>query len=405
MIHVAYRLWDGEDFYSKMCGTSMLSMFENTKKKVTVHIMHNDRLTSDNRDKLTAIAKKYNQRVEFHNVEKIAGETLRKFEAAYPISSGVNSSWYPFITHEVFPDLDKIILLGGDTVINLDISELWAYDPNENACGFGAVAEQKSPKERFRLCMDNLVKHENYFDADVLLINPKFFRDNFDIILDGCKFVYEKKYIFCEKDALNYLFSEKYLKLPYKFNEILADIRRVDSPPYRIEKAIYHFVGLRPDLNTDDVFNRLYLEYFLKTPWATVDMFGNIEKAFSKMFKNYLNESKNTLLRLTNLLSKRRRMFLVENRFIETVKQIFEIRNDELIMDLSTPIETLVQKLNDSRGEAVLFVFIGNYPQVQNFLRSQNFAEGTDFINGMTFLSERHGFQFNFVTDAILAEM
>ncbi|MBR4152128.1 MAG: hypothetical protein IKT98_04145 [Selenomonadaceae bacterium] len=45
MIHVAYRLWGGDGFYAKTCGTSMLSMFENTREKVTVHIMHNDRLT------------------------------------------------------------------------------------------------------------------------------------------------------------------------------------------------------------------------------------------------------------------------------------------------------------------------------------------------------------------------
>ena len=405
MIHAAYKLWGGDGFFAKMTGTSMLSMFENTKEKVTVHIMHNDRLTPDNREKLCQIADKYNQQVEFHNVEQIAGATLRKFEAAHPAFHGINVAWYPLITYEVFPDLDKIIVLGADTVFNLDVAELWAYDPNKNGCGFGAVVELKSVKERFRICMDNLVKHENYFNADVLLLNPKFFRENFDIILDACKFVYENKYLFFEQDALNYLFSEKYLKLPYRFNVVLADIRRFDPPPHRIEKAIYHFAGLKPDLNTDDVFNRLYFEYFLKTPWATVDIFGNMGKAFDRMFRNYLNESKNTLLHMTNLLNKRRRLFLIEEQFLNPAKQIFEIRNDELVMDLSIKPETLAQKLNASRGETVLFVLIKNYPQVQNFLRSQNFAEGTDFVNALTFLSERHGFKFNFHTGAIVQAM
>ena len=406
MIHVAYRLWGGEGFFAKMTGTSMLSMFENTKEKVTVHIMHNDRLTNDNRDKLQQIAKQYNQRVEFHNAEKIAGATLRKIEAAHPIASGVNVAWYSLITHEVFPDLDKIIFLGADTIFNLDVAELWAYDPNENGCGFGAVRELKSPKERFRLCMDNLAKHENYFNSDVLLINPKFFRDNFEKILDACKFIYEsKKYIFNEQDVLNYLFSEKYLKLPYKFNEILADLRTFDPKPLRLEKAIYHYAGSKPDLNTDDIFNRLYLEYFLKTPWATVDMFGNMDKAFNKMFRHYLNESKNTLLSMTNLLNKRRRIFLIEDRFLAPAKQIFEIRDDELIWDLSMEPEVLALKLNALRGEAVLFVFVRNYPILLNFLRNQNFREGTDFVNALMFLSERHGFHFNFHTAAIVQEM
>lgn len=403
MIHVAYRLWGGDGFFAKMTGTSMLSMFENTKEKVTVHIMHNDRLTPDNRGKFCDIAGRYNQQVEFHNVEEIAGDSLKKFMAAYPIASGINVAWYSLITPEVFPDLDKIIFLGADTVFNLDVAELWAYDPTRY--GFGAVVELKSPKERFRLCMDNLAKHENYFNSDVLLINPKFFRENFDLILNTCKFCYENKYFYNEQDVLNYLFSEKYLKLPYKFNEILADIRAFDPKPHRLEKAIYHYAGAKPDLNTDDIFNRLYLEYFLKTPWATVDMFGHMNKAFDKMFRHYLNESKDTLLRMTNLLNKRRRIFLIEDRFLAPAKRIFEIRDDETILDLSMEPEVLALKLNALRGEAVLFVFVRNYPILLNFLQSKGFREGTDFVNALLFLSERHGFHFNFNTTSLVQEM
>ena len=128
MIHIAYRLWGGDGFYAKFLGTSILSMFENTKEKVTIHIMHNDRLTPDNRGKFCYIAGQYNQNVEFHNVEKISGSTLRKFEEAHPVKSGINAWWYPFILHEVCPNLDKVIFLGADTVFNLDVGELWAYD-------------------------------------------------------------------------------------------------------------------------------------------------------------------------------------------------------------------------------------------------------------------------------------
>ena len=115
MIHVAYRLWGGDGFYAKMLGTSMLSIFENMKEKVTVHVMHNDRLAPDNRGKLCYIAGQYGQQIEFHNVEQIAGSTLRKFEEVHPTKSGINSpsaSWYLLIVHEVFPELDKIIFLG-----------------------------------------------------------------------------------------------------------------------------------------------------------------------------------------------------------------------------------------------------------------------------------------------------
>ena len=138
MIHVAYRLWSGEGFYVKMLGTSMLSMFENTKEKVTIHIMHSEHLTPDSRGKFCYIAGQYNQKIEFHNVEEIAQVSLKKIGEMHPFRrrSHTNASWYPLVIHEVFPKLDKIIFLGADTVINLDINELWKYDlQSENRGG------------------------------------------------------------------------------------------------------------------------------------------------------------------------------------------------------------------------------------------------------------------------------
>ena len=144
MIHVAYRLWGGDSFFAKMLAVSMLSMFENTKENVTVHIMHNCKLTEDNRNKFCHIANQDNQQIKFYDVEKIALETLKKFEEASPISpERPSSSWYPFIIPEVFPSLDKIIFFGADTVINLDIAELWAYEVSKEV-GFAAVPESLS---------------------------------------------------------------------------------------------------------------------------------------------------------------------------------------------------------------------------------------------------------------------
>ncbi len=153
MIHVAYRLWGGDGFFAKMLGTSMLSMFENTKEEVTIHVMHNDRLTPNNRDKLCYIAGQYNQRVQFHNVEKIAGAALRKFEEVHPTSDGeINPSaaWYPLIVHEVFPNLDKLIFLGADTIFNLDVGELWEYDLDKKRGGVRSRCRSRVYKQNSR---------------------------------------------------------------------------------------------------------------------------------------------------------------------------------------------------------------------------------------------------------------
>ena len=410
MIHAAYRLWGGDGFYAKMLGTSMLSMFENTKEKVTIHIMHNERLTPDNRDKFCYIADQYNQQVKFHNVEEISGSTLRKFEAAYPIPSGVNASWYPLIIHEVFPHLDKIIFLGADILFNLDVAELWAYDLND--CGFAAVPDQIIlPKEATRklwapipLVEDNSVRYEDYFCADLMVMNPEFFRENFERILDACKFMHDNNYPFFEQDTLNYLFSSKYKKLPIKFNTSALYYRYLSSLRgyLRVEKAIYHFSGKSVDFNVDDALNRIYLNYFLKTPWATADMFGNLNKAMKKTFGQILNDSRNMMLNVTNLLSERRRAFLVDESFIEEAKQIFAIKPNEPVISLSTDAKNFLQKLNDSKGEILLFVLSDDYWKIRLFLISKNFVEGTDFVNGALFLSERHGVKFNLDTKEIV---
>lgn len=383
----------------------MLSMFENTKEKITVHIMHNDRLTDDNREKFIRIANQYNQQVDFRNVEEIAGDTLRKFEEVHPHRSGINASWYPLIVHEVFPELDKLILLGADTVINLDIGELWAYDLEKGKNGFAAVPEvlSKTPKNLLKLVRDNLVDYEDYSNADVMILDPEFFRENFDDILNACKFVYDNKFVFSEQDALNYLYSKTYLKLPFKFNIIVKNMRLFSE--FRLKNAIYHFAGPKPSLNTDDVYNRLYFEYFLKTPWATADIFGNIHKNFYRILRDDFNEFKNSLLRISNLLSTRRRAFAVSEDYLDFAVRTFEIKPYELIIKLTEP-EHLIKELSYVKGEVLLFVLTNdNYPRLRNILIEHDFVEGEDFINGMVFLSERHGIKFRYDTRPIVKEM
>ena len=414
MIHVAYRLWGGDGFFAKMCGTSMLSMFENTREKVTVHIMHNNRLTPDNRGKLCYIAGQYNQQVEFHNVEEIAGNTLKKFSEAYPFPSKINASWYPLVAHEVFPDLNKIILFGADLIFNhVDIGELWntELDPK---FPFAAVAEFTKWGEAYgaRLCYDRLVKHLDYFNADVFLAEPKFFADHFEEILEGCRFCYKNRYGLWEQDILNYLYSTKYRKLPNKFNLVINWEKRLGKKPLHLEEAIYHYAGgnvTKPSFDTSDIYSKLYLEYFLKTPWANVEMFGNIHRATENLFRSHVGILKNNMLRITNLLKRCDRAFFIDKKNLNSLKQIFEVKDDELIIDASSPDapKNLLQALNKHKGKKIFFLLAGNYWQLAMFLRQNNFIEGTDFFNGNLLLSEQYGVREDFapISRSLLQEM
>ena len=62
-IHVVLAVYDPSGTYSQHAGVVITSIFENTHSKVIVHILHDDTLTQDNRQKLIRTAEKYSQSV------------------------------------------------------------------------------------------------------------------------------------------------------------------------------------------------------------------------------------------------------------------------------------------------------------------------------------------------------
>ena len=76
MIHVCFGLHDGDGRYSKFTGTAIASMFVNTSAEVTVHILHDNTLTQDNRNKFVYLAKRYGQLVKFYNIEELCADKI-----------------------------------------------------------------------------------------------------------------------------------------------------------------------------------------------------------------------------------------------------------------------------------------------------------------------------------------
>ena len=86
MIHVCFSLHDKTGNYSKFTGTAMLSLFENssTPQSTCVHILHDNTLTDDNRDKLIQIANRYGQLLKFYNVEELCTDKIAKITKYFP---------------------------------------------------------------------------------------------------------------------------------------------------------------------------------------------------------------------------------------------------------------------------------------------------------------------------------
>ena len=265
MIHVCFCFCDKNGRYAKFAGTSMLSLFENTKSPVTAHILHDNTLTAENRDKFSYIAGRYNQLVNFYNVDELCPNKIAEIKNLVPEvekSVATVGAFYKLMIPQILPaEIKKVIFLDPDTIVNLDINELWQIELADKILGVIPEMENgANALKAFLLCSEGLVKPEDYFNGGVLLMNLNLLRGEEEKIMQGIEFRGKNpKQKFFEQTVLNYCFSEQTLKLPAKYNRFVREERTQEKP--LAEEKIYHYVSgsSRPGLDTTDPFNRLSL--------------------------------------------------------------------------------------------------------------------------------------------------
>ncbi|MBE8953799.1 MAG: glycosyltransferase family 8 protein [Quinella sp. 1Q7] len=400
MIHVCFALYDKTGRYSKFTGTAMTSIFENTASEVTVHILHDNTLTADNRDKFSYIAGQYNQRVKFYNVETLCADKLAEIKRTVPAISKSNytiATFYRLFIPKIFPpDVDKIIYLDSDLIINLDIRELWRIELGDKILGVvPEILNGCDTENFFPICRDGLVKADDYFNAGVLLMNLELLRANEDFICRAIKFVSENPRFaaYLDQDILNLCFSTQTLKLPVKFNTFVRDVRRRNEKT--IARKIYHYLsgayGQGLLLDTGDAFNRLWMSYFVRTPFFDADTIGKLYAGFRNIHVGF----KNSLAQVSEMISGKTRAFFVASVNVDAARQIFYIRPDEEIIaaDNQASLQNLLNTMNASRGKKIFFICVPKFPF--GALTQAGFTFAKDFVNGLDFMSEAHGVPLN----------
>ena len=245
--------------------------------------MHDNTLTDENRDKLIQIAERYGQQLKFYNVEELCADRLAEINNYFPQAKESHFSIAMFyrllIPYLLLPQgIETAIYLDSDIIVNLDIAEFWQIDLGDKPFGAITRASQFKDEERANtsknipLVGEGVVKPEDYFHSGLLLMNLKVLSKEEATILAGMKFVGENpQFIYPDQDVLNYCFSTAYLKLPVKFNRFVMSARPENE--WTIDKKIYHFAASRISLvmDTNDPYNQLFMDYFIKTPWAEAD--------------------------------------------------------------------------------------------------------------------------------------
>ena len=395
MIHICFAIHDKTGHYAKFTGTTMLSIFDNTNAEVTIHILHDNTLTQENRDKFSYLANRYGQIVEFYNIEELCAERIEKLICLLPFITELRytiATFYRLFIPQIFPDsIKKIIYLDSDIIVNLDVEDLWQANLEDNVLGVIPEILNKDTSddmlETHSMCRNNLVKVEDYFNAGVLLINLKILREEETTISEGTKFYAEHpEHRFNDQDILNYCFAKRTLHLPLKFNRFVSRARR--EIKINLQDKIFHYIANTLDLNLNDPFNRLWMNYFIKTPWFSLDTIENILNAMKQPFSQTFNKSiekwkSRTRKYSATLVGKTRAFVIDDDKLIEWIKQNYgSPAGDEFIV-YDGDSQKLVKDILTRRAKKIFFIRVGNLSRT---LTEQGLIEGEDFINSMSFL-------------------
>ena len=359
-----------------------------------MHILNDNTLTQDNRDKFIYLAGRYNQLVKFYNVEKLCADKIAELLQSMPNVPNLAQSiatCYRFLIPQILPtETNKIIYIDSDVIVNLDIQEFWQI--NLDDAPLAAVPEMQSyvpTKQLHYLCFKNFVKAEDFFNAGVLFMNLKRLRKEEKNLLNGMQFY--AKHPECDGNdqaILNYCFSTETVKLPLKFN-VLVEYARMNNDLETADRICHYITsskGKGLGLDTSDPFNRLWLKYFMKTPWFDEEAIGRLYSGFSKTYYSTLASMKNTMRELSTAMQGKARAFFISPADVANMKKALSIRdNEEIILsENADSIQKLIKAMKRSKGKKVFFIMIALFP-VETLIK-EGFVFGRDFLNGVGLL-------------------
>jgi len=264
-IHAALAVHDPSGTYSQHAGVTMTSIFENTSSPVTIHLLHDETLTQDNREKFIRTAQKYSQEINFIDIteqaEKIS-ERIKKVSEKWTIGT-----LYRMFIPQVLTNIKKVIYLDCDVIVNLDIRELWNIDlENKSIVGAIDMAAYKidriSPnrKLQMKLCGIDI---KRYINAGVTVMNLEKFRVLGDFCDISIKWLSKHSHlpIFPDQDALNSIFIDDIKIIDSKFN--VYDLSQ------NLSNSIIHMWAGKPWKKfTGAKHEKLYWHMYLKSAWG-----------------------------------------------------------------------------------------------------------------------------------------
>ncbi|SFH88648.1 Lipopolysaccharide biosynthesis protein, LPS:glycosyltransferase [Selenomonas ruminantium] len=377
MIHVCYAVSDKKGNYTKYVGASMCSIFENTKEWVTVHFLHDYTLSTDNRRMLMQLVRSYGQQIVFYDFERLFKKRFEELEAnnewmkSY-LKPGVSLAiWYRLVMGEALPNVNRVIYLDADTIVNLDIAELWGEKTGQN--GLAAVPDKVIQEGHFsRMVEKGLYPEERYFNSGVLLIDMEKFRQEDQLMERGAEFLKKNELVdYPDQDILNYFMGKDCRLLPDKYNTLVS--WEMAQKRENVGECIYHYAGQRYAIDAVNNYHRLFLTYFTKTPWCNADFLGNLAR-------NIHQANRSLMLTYANFIAGMHRIVIGEESEKDKLTKMLMLKEKEKFYTLK---DFNKKGLRLEPNEVIIF-FIKqeDYEKVKKNLEACGVMEGVHFWNG-----------------------
>ena len=389
IVHVCYALYDATGKFSRITAASICSVFENTQEWVTIHLLHDNTLTRENREKFICLARKYGNIICFYNMEEICADVFEALREKGLTSRFSPAALYRLLAMKALPSsVKKLIYLDSDIIVNLDIRELFQEPVGKN--GLAAVSEQALTYDHMvnkAIISEGVVPKDRYFNSGVLLLDMDAYRQYPQLLEDGLSFLAEHPAYNCfDQDILNYYFAKEYRQLDVHY-DLFTVVERLWGRK-EIVPAIYHYAGEALDLfNAGDVFNQLFAKYFIKTPWFDGLLYLTSCQQAGALAGHMLGN-------FWKACRGRRLVFCGDTKLVPQVKKHFSPVNGDKFLDIMVDDTTInlngiLKEMTEQKKEKPLFVFLIDVPMVQAImphLEKAGLKEGEDFCNGLPLL-------------------
>lgn len=252
--------WACDNDFVKYTVVSLQSAMENATKenRYRAYILHVD-IEEEMQSKIKAMSRE-NFEISFVDVR----EYLESISDRLPIRDYYSkTTYYRMFIAEMFPEYDKAIYIDSDTIVPGDMAELYHKDLKDFYVG--AAHEQVMVQtDVYGEYVEKVlgIDRNHYFNAGLLLINCKAFRENkileqFVALLDEYTFVVTQ-----DEDYLNLLCKDKVLWLEQQWNmEVFGEI------PYAEDtfKVLHYIMVSKPWHYEDCRFGEYFWKYAKET--------------------------------------------------------------------------------------------------------------------------------------------